>query len=189
MRTCIPVLGVVVLLASACSGPSNPSGQTGSLTVNLKDGPYADAMAMLVTFSTVSAHHAEAEWQPLTFAGSATSLTCDLKKLVNVFDLLGEGQLLAGHYTQLRLVVQSAALYSSPTPATDPACAATMTAPDGLIGNVEIPSGEVRLNRQFTIPEGGATRILLDFDGERSVTALGDGRYRMTPVITILSVE
>jgi len=45
------------------------------LTLNLKDGPYADAMAMLVTFSAASAHHADAEWQPLTFAGGATTLT------------------------------------------------------------------------------------------------------------------
>jgi len=45
------------------------------LTLNLKDGPYADAMAMLVTFSAASAHHADAEWQPLTFASGATTLT------------------------------------------------------------------------------------------------------------------
>jgi hypothetical protein len=121
------VLCLVVLLGAACTGPS---GQTGSLTVNLKDGPYADAMAMLVTFKGVSAHHADAEWQPLTFArGVTTPLTCDLKKLVNVVDVLGAGQLLAGHYTQLRVEVQSAALYSSPTPEADPACAATMCRP------------------------------------------------------------
>jgi hypothetical protein len=47
----------------------------------------------------------------------------------------------------------------------------------------------VRLNRQFTIPEAGATKILLDFDGDRSVNAMGNGQYRMTPVITVLSVE
>src|SRR5687767_15251155 len=89
-------------------------------------------------------------FRSLTFSGGVTTpLTCDLKKLVNVFDVLGTGQLLAGHYTQLRVVVQSAALYSSPTPATDPACMANMPPPAGLIGNVEIPSGEVKLNRQF----------------------------------------
>ena len=186
MRNWFAALGVVVLLGAACNGPS---GQTGSLTVNLKDGPYADAMAMLVTFKSVSAHHADAEWQPLAFAGSAATLTCDLKKLVNVFDVLGTGQLLAGHYTQLRVEVQSAALYSSPTPLADPACAATMTPPAGLIGSVEIPSGEVKLNRQFTIPEGGATKILIDFDGDRSVNAMGNGRFSMSPVINIVSVE
>jgi Domain of unknown function (DUF4382) len=186
VRNMIPVLAVVVLLGASCSGPS---GQTGSLTVNLKDGPYADAMAMLVTFSSVSAHHTDSEWQPLAFPAPATKLTCDLKKLVNAFDLLGTGQILAGHYTQLRVVVESAALYSSPTPVGAPACAETMTPPDGLMGSVEIPSGEVKLNRQFTIPEAGATKILLDFDGDRSVNATGTGQFRMTPVITILSVE
>jgi Domain of unknown function (DUF4382) len=187
MRKWIPVLGLVLVFGASCSGPS---GQTGSLTVNLKDGPYADAQAMLVTFKSVSAHHADAEWQPLTFAGGVTTpLTCDLKKLVNVVDVLGTGQLLAGHYTQLRVEVESAALYSSPTPPADPACAATMTPPAGLIGNVEISSGEVKLNRQFTIPEGGATKILLDFDGDRSVNAMGNGRFSMSPVINIVSVE
>jgi hypothetical protein len=186
VRNWSPVLCLVVLLGTGCAGPS---GQTGTLTVNMKDGPYADAMAMLVTFSGVSAHHADEEWQPLTFAGGATQLTCDLKKLVNVFDVLGTGQLLAGHYTQLRVVVQSAALYSSPTPTADPACAASITPPAGLMGTVEIPSGEVKLNRQFTIPEGGATKILIDFDGDRSVREMGNGRFSMTPVITIMSVE
>jgi hypothetical protein len=188
VRNWIPVLGAVVVLGVSCSGPS---GQTGSLTVNLKDGPYADAQAMLVTFSGVSAHHADEEWQTLTFAGNPTptTLTCDLKRLVNVFDVLGEGQILAGHYTQLRVVVQSAALYSSPTPETEPACKATMPPPAGLIGSVEVPSGEVKLNREFTIPEGGATKILIDFDGDRSVHAMGNGRFSMTPVIAIMSVE
>ncbi len=71
----------------------------------------------------------------------------------------------------------------------DPACAVSMTPPAGLIGNVEIPSGEVKLNREFTIPEGGATKILLDFDGDRSVNAQGNGRFSMSPVINIVSVE
>lgn len=189
MRHHNSALCAVVLLATACSGPVGPSGPTGSLTVHLKDGPYADAKAMLVTFSSVSAHHADADWQPLTFPGGATTLTCDLKKLVNAFDLIGTGQLLAGHYTQLRVVVESAALYNSPTAAADPACGSTLTTPDGLIGSLEIPSKEVKLNRQFTIPEGGATTIRLDLDGELSVTAMGNGQYRMLPVITILSVE
>ena len=186
MRNWRAVICGIGLFGSACSGPS---GQTGSLTLNLKDGPYADAQAMLVTFSAVSAHHADEEWQPLKFAGDVSAITCDLKKLVNVFDVLGTGQLLAGHYTQIRVVVQSAALYSSPTPMADPACAGSITPPGGLIGNVEIPSGEVKLNREFTIPEGGATKILLDFDGDRSVNAMGNGRFSMSPVISIVSVE
>ena len=77
---------------------------------------------------------------------------------------------------------------------------------------MEIPSGEVKLNRQFTIPAGGATLILLDLDGDRSIHQTGGsngnnngnngngrgnsgggsttaGRYIMNPVISVVSVS
>jgi hypothetical protein len=75
---------------------------------------------------------------------------------------------------------------------------------------VEIPSGEVKLNTQFTLAAGGTTSILLDFDGDQSVRRLGlgggggngrgngnnaepddpsTGRYMMSPVIRIVSVN
>jgi hypothetical protein len=54
---------------------------------------------------------------------------------------------------------------------------------------VEIPSGEVRLNRPFDVGEGGAMTMLIDFDGDKSVTDTGNGRFRMTPVIGVVSVQ
>jgi len=33
------------------------------------------------------------------------------------------------------------------------------------------------------------TRILLDFNGDSSVVATGNGAYRMTPVISVVSVQ
>jgi hypothetical protein len=38
---------------------------------------------------------------------------------------------------------------------------------------VRVPSGIVRLVRQFTIQEGGTTSILLDFDGDQSIVRTG----------------
>jgi hypothetical protein len=79
-----------------------------------------------------------------------------------------------------------------------------------------VPSGVVKLNREFTVPGGGATTILLDFDGDRSLklTGFGNGngnagngngngngrgiprnggqsagRYIMSPVIHVVSVQ
>jgi hypothetical protein len=54
---------------------------------------------------------------------------------------------------------------------------------------VEIPSGDIRLNREFDVTMMTATTILLDFDGDQSVTQTGNGQYRMTPVITVVSVQ
>ena len=62
---------------------------------------------------------------------------------------------------------------------------------------MDIPSGELKLNREFDLTASGGTTILLDFDGDRSVKLTGNGngrgngggRYMMTPVVGIVSVQ
>jgi hypothetical protein len=156
--------------------------------VLLKDSPFTDAKSLLVAFSEVSAHKSEGEWTKLPFSDGAASRTCDIKKLVEAQDVLGTGPLAPGHYTMIRLEVASAALYFD-NAATGPACAPTVTAPAGRSAAVEVPSGTVRLNRQFDLTSTTATTILLDFDGDKSVHETGNGRYRMTPVIGVVSVQ
>ena len=179
---------------SAASPPSAPGG-TSSLTLMLKDSPFSDAMALLVTFSEVNVHASGAGWVTVPFAASSSSRTCDLKKLETAQDILGVGPLPAGHYTQLRLVVSSATIYFQ-SASSGPACAPTIEAPAGTNAPVDIPSGELKLNREFDLAASGGTTILLDFDGDRSVKLTGNGngrgnggRYMMTPVIGIVSVQ
>ena len=58
-----------------------------------------------------------------------------------------------------------------------------------------MPSGELKLNREFDLASSGGTRILLDFDGDQSVKQTGNAnakngaRYMMTPVISVVSVQ
>jgi Domain of unknown function (DUF4382) len=191
MRT-IAVLSILAgVIAASCGGDSvmSPSG-SGRLSLMIKDTPYSDARALLVTFSEVTAHRdGEGGFSKLPFGdATATSRTCDLKKLVDRQDLLGVGTLPAGHYTQVRLVVSSATLYFE-NASDGPPCATSIAAPAGRSAPVEIPSGEVRLNRQFEVGDSAATTMLIDFDGDRSVTETGNGRFRMTPVIGIVSVQ
>src|SRR5262249_4627546 len=153
---------------------TSPSGTT-TLTINLKDSPFSDAKALLVTFSTVSAHASGGDFMTVPFAGSATSRTCDLKKLTSAQDVLGTGPLAAGHYTQIRLVVASAAIYFDNASSGATACAATIVPPAGRSGPVTIPSGEVILNREFDLTANMTTTILLDFDGDQSVKDTGNG--------------
>jgi Domain of unknown function (DUF4382) len=188
----IAVLSILAgVIAASCGGDSvmSPSG-SGRLSLMIKDTPYSDARALLVTFSEVTAHRdGEGGFSKLPFGdATATSRTCDLKKLVDRQDLLGVGTLPAGHYTQVRLVVSSATLYFE-NASDGPPCATSIAAPAGRSAPVEIPSGEVRLNRQFEVSDSGATTMLIDFDGDRSVTETGNGRFRMTPVIGIVSVQ
>jgi len=188
----IAVLAIVAAAGvAACGGDSvvSPSG-SGRLSLMIKDSPYSDAKALLVTFSEVTAHRdGEGGFTKLPFGDTtAISRTCDLKKLVDRQDLLGVGTLPQGHYTQVRLVVSNATLYFD-NASDGPACATTIAAPAGRSANLEIPSGEVKLNREFDVADTGATTMLIDFDGDRSVVETGNGRFRMTPVIGVVSVQ
>lgn len=162
----------------------------------ITDTPFEEATALHVTFTEVKAHRADAAggWLTVPFAGApaATTRTCNLKKLEGPFDILGVASLDAGQYTQLRLVVESANIYFGGTATGEPACATTLAAPSGsgvTTEALEIPSGEVKLTRPFELTANGVTTIELDFDGNKSVNQTGNGRYRMTPVITILAVK
>lgn len=200
MRRATAFAFAIILATSGCGGdgsddssssnPTAPSGSTGTLNLRITDSPYGSAKAVLVTFSEVAAHR-DGDWTRLPFAdGTTTSWTCDLKKLQNsAQDLLGTGALAAGHYTMIRLVVQSARIYFdnpavSPTP-----CARAITAPAGASFPLTIPSGEVRLNGTYTLGAGAATTVLVDFDGEQSIRETGNSNYMMTPVIRLVNVQ
>jgi uncharacterized protein DUF4382 len=184
------ILLVTMMWTGCGSSPNSPS-SSANLTVMLKDSPYSDAKALLVTFSDVSVHSSGDSWVKLPFAASATSRTCDLKKLTTAQDILGTAALAPGHYTQIRLTVSSAALYFDNTSGASPACADSITAPLGASSQVSVPSGEVKLNREFDLQSGGATptMILVDFDGDQSIHQTGAGSFMMTPVISIVSVQ
>ena len=179
----------LALGTAACSdSPSSPSLSGGNFNVRLRDTPFTDAKAVLVTFSTVRAHRSESDWTVVPFVNAATTRTCDLKKLETSEDVLGTAGLPTGHYTQVRVVVQSATLFFD-NASTGSACATTITPPAGANAPVEIPSGEVKLNREFDITSSSAMTMLLDFDGNQSIHLTGNGRYMMSPVISILSVN
>jgi Domain of unknown function (DUF4382) len=153
--------------------------------MTLKDSPFSDAKALLVTVSRVEVHKSDTPdgaW--IKIVGEKT---CDLKRLATAQAALGSQPLDSGHYTQVRLLVMSAVVYfENPTTEVDP-CA--VTPPGGKSADVTIPSGEVKLIRGFDVPEGETKTMLLDFDGDASVHQMGNGQYSMSPVISVASVQ
>jgi len=179
----------VMFVTLACSdSPSSPSSTSANFHLRLTDSPFSDARAVLVTFSEVTAHRTDSDWTKLPFAGAATTRTCDLKKLEGAEDALGTGPLPPGSYTQIRLVVQSAKLYFD-NPSVGPACAPAITVPAGATADLRIPSGEVKLNRGFTLAPDRTTTMVIDFDGDKSIHQTGNGTYMMSPVIGITRVD
>jgi hypothetical protein len=183
-------LAVALAVGSvACSdSPSSPTLSGGNFNLRMRDTPFSDAKAVLVTFSSVRAHRSDSDWTVVPFVSAAAARTCDLKKLETSEDVLGTASLPTGHYTQVRLVVQSATLFFDNASAGS-ACATTIATPAGASAALDIPSGEVRLNRGFDITSSSTLTMLLDFDGDQSIRQTGSGRYMMSPVITILSVN
>jgi hypothetical protein len=189
------------------NGGGSAAGGTGQLTIGITDSPFSDAKALLVTFDGVSVHQSGTGWATVPFKDGALQRTCDLKKLAGPTDILGVAQLAAGHYTQIRLNVKEASLvFDAPSPA-GPACAPTIAPAGTDIEPVEIPSGEVKLNREFTLAAGNTMMILLDFDGDKSIHETGAGnaknkgngnagnaqptrgRFMMNPVVGVVSVR
>jgi hypothetical protein len=192
LASAVALVVAAVAFTASCGGksPANPTG-TGNLSMMITDSPFTDAKAVFVTFSEVKVSTDGTDWQTINFADSATSRTCDLKKLTDgAQDVLGVGTLLAGHYTQVRLVVSGATVYFDNESTGATACAATLPVPDGASAPITIPSGVVKLNREFDVPEAGATTMLLDFKGDQSLLhETGSGVYMMRPVISVVSVQ
>jgi hypothetical protein len=94
----------------------------------------------------------------------------DLIQLQNVTELLGETNLSAGKYTQIRLEVVSAEI--------------TINGTD--VFTLTIPSGEVKLIKGFWIYENETTVLTLDFDVYESVHQTGNGKFMMRPTIKVI---
>lgn len=171
----------------------------------MTDGPYEDALAVLIDIAELSVHRTGGGWETLELEGGG--ITCNLKLLEGPLDFLGDGQLEAGKYTQMRVTVAGGALYfENESPVADPCVpTADVVEPAGLKGTLSVPSGVVHLNRPFTVPDGGEVTIVLDFDGDASIRKVGNpngcngnapgcdeesaGTFRLSPVIAVVSVD
>jgi Domain of unknown function (DUF4382) len=185
MRWSLVLALTAAIATSACGSGTGPSG-SGTLRMMIKDSPFRDAKALLVTFSQVDVHRSDSpdgSWEHVM----GVERTCDLKRLETSVDALGAGTLTSGHYTQIRFLVTRAVVYFDN--GTTEANACSVAPPAGDSASVTIPSGEVKLNRAFDVPEGGATTVTIDFDGEKSVHQTGSGEYMMSPVISVVSVQ
>ena len=124
----LALTGALAITTLACSdSPSSPSLSGGNFNLRLRDSPFTDAKSVLVTFASVRAHRSDSDWTAVPFIDAATTRTCDLKKLETSEDILGAAALPEGHYTQVRLVVQSAVIYFD-NASTGAACASSSRA-------------------------------------------------------------
>ncbi len=183
---CIIAAGLAGFLAmsglASCSDATDV--KTGTLRAFLVDAPtqLEGVESLEVVFDEVLVHRSsdaepsDAGWYTiLADTLPADARTFDLLQLVNgVFATLGEVELEAGTYTQIRIMLESASLVV-----------------DGTPRNLTIPSGDqtgIKLVGNFTVDPDVITEIAVDFDVARSLheDPPGSGDYILRPTIRVV---
>ncbi len=177
---------LLAVLLAGCGGGGGGSGgsATGTLSVSLTDAPACGFDAVNVTVIKVRVHQSssasdtDAGWTDITLNPARK---INLLNLTNgVLDKLGETPLSAGHYTQLRLVLDpntAVGLANSVVP--------TGGAETALVTPSAVQSG-IKLVNEFDVASGQRVDLVLDFDACKSIVKRGNGAYALKPVLKVV---
>ena len=163
-------LMLVFLLSCSQVSNENAQAQSGRLAIYLTDLP-AGVEKVLVTISAIDVHKTGGA----SFTVFAGEREYDLLELQKNPELLFDTSLEEGKYTQIRMQVTAGQIQIS-----------------GVLYPLIIPSSQVKINRNFSVLSGGTTRILLDFDAEKSLQVSGNpknNKYILRPVILVKNIS
>ena len=120
---------------------------------------------------TPEADEDQSGWATLEIGEGAS--TFDLLQIQGIDQFFADGQVTAGKYTQVRLIVDQVEVSlggKDPVPA-------------------RIPSGALKLVSPFDVVAGETISLVLDFDAEKSVIVTGSGEIIFKPVVKISTVK
>lgn len=180
------VAAATLLAACGGGGSSGTASGTGTLRVALTDAPSCGFDEVNVTVQKVRVH------QSSTAAdsdGGWSEVVLNPAKRVNLLDLtngvlaeLGQTELPAGTYTQLRLQLAAnggTAPYAN-----------SVVPTGGSETPLDTPSAQqsgLKMNLNLTVAANELADLVLDFDACKSVVTRGaSGRYNLKPVVTVL---
>lgn len=160
-RTAILALAIALIVVVGGLGifmTGSKSAGAATVSIFVKDMP-DDWTHVNVTFSQVRIHAAsagnESGWHSLPLKKQ----TLDLASLTNMSGLLASGNVSAGKYTQIRIVVESV----------------TGTMANGTAVNFTVPSGELKTTHPFNVTAGHTETLTLDFDLSHSMVLKSSG--------------
>lgn len=180
LRGCVWLLASVSAgLLAGCGGGADTSGTLG---VSITDGPACGFDKVYITVDKVSVHQSstaqatDAGWNDILLNPPRK---IDLLSLNNgALENLGEAPLPAGHYTQMRLVLD---------PNGNTVVVSGSTAEIPLVTPSALQSG-IKLVNQFDVASGQRVDLMLDFDACMSIVKHGNGTYTLKPVVKVIPV-
>ena len=196
-KSLIGMMGLLVTVfvagcgsGSGSDGGGSGSAQPGTVSVSMTDAPACGYDQVNVTVSKVRIHQSDTADDNTP---GWTDITLNPARKINLLDLndptqqnfalltLGETPLAAGHYTQLRLVLDRNTGQSL-------ANSVVLSGTNNEIA-LDTPSGiqsGIKLINQFTVDSGQRVDLLLDFDACNSIVKTGSGKYILKPVIKVI---
>lgn len=184
------------LTAAGCSGSGSGGPRTGTLSLQITDGPVETAEHVYIQFSGLELQ-GEGQRTTLYYCQDpadatktvVTETVCTTLPAPKQLDLwtLSGGQadfllngytLPAGHYNWVRLMVDTVGSQDS-----------YIVVQGGANHELTIPSDMLtglKLNRGFNVPAGGHADFTIDFDLRKSVHMTGMGEYMMRPTLRLV---
>ncbi len=174
------------LLMSGCGGSVDVgNSQPGTLGVSLTDMPACGFDKVYVTVNKVRVHQSSSATEidgGWTDIALDPALKIDLLSLNNgAFEHLGEASLAAGHYTQLRLVLDP----NTPSVFSNSVVLSGSTTEIPLVTPSALQSG-IKLINEFDVPSGQRVDLMIDFNACKSIVKRSNGNYALKPVIKVI---
>ena len=182
-KTALFALSAVIL--SGCGGSggggsdTTVTAKTGSVSFALVDAPIDSAQHVYVEFTGLELKAA---------GGKSETVTFDKPKRIDLLAqqggnsalLLSNEELPSGEYNWVRLAVNAE---------DDSVMDSYIVLSDSSEHELDVPSGSqsgLKLNRGFTVPEGGSANFTIDFDLRHSIVLTGNGKYKLKPVLRLV---
>ncbi len=174
-----PAEGAPSPAAEGAPAPT-PTVDWGTIEIRVTDPPPADVESAFVTLTNIEVQREGGGWETIII----DEVTFDLMDVIGVTEVLGDANVIAGSFTQIRLDVAEVEVVFVTDYTTDPITTDTVTA--------RVPSEKLRIVKAFEVVGGVKTVLTLDFDGEKSLIlpgkdiATGKERAIFKPVVRLL---
>src|SRR6185369_2663349 len=185
----LPLFLTSALLA-ACGGggggsSSQPTQTMGTLAVSMTDAPACGFDAVNVTVNKVrvntsaTASDTDGGWTDITLSPAKK---INLLNLTNgTLDALGQTSLAAGHYNQVRLVLDA-----NTGNATNNSVVLSGTTTEISLDTPSAVQSGIKMNADFTVEAGQRYDLVMDFDACKSIVTKGNGKYALKPVVKVI---